>query len=144
MRAKFVNEEKMVNEPDIETMAFEIAQVVESTYNGDDVDYEPNEEDIQKLEDALKEYIFDLRIIEDVEDLSDQGWIIENLAEEEISEIYVSLVDAGFINSGDFDEEKMREDMFDPQEPRWQSHQPGDNPDLDQDIYSRNPDYDVD
>ena len=46
----------------------------------------------------------------------------------------------------DFDEEKMREDLYDPQDDseRFCSRQPEDNFDLDQEIYDRNPDYDVD
>lgn len=45
-----------------------------------------------------------------------------------------------------FNEEKMREDLYDPQDDseRFRSRQPGDNFDLDQDIYDRNPDWDVD
>jgi len=122
MRAKVVNEERMVHQPDIENMAFEIAQVIESTYSGDDVDYEPNEEDIATLEEVLEDYVE----VDDIEEMSEPGWIAENFTSDEVSEIYVALVDAGFIDSGDFPDEDNN--TFD----------------LDQDIYDRNPDYDMD
>jgi hypothetical protein len=56
---------------------------------------------------------------------------------------------ARFVNEQDeeeFDEEKMREDLYDPQDDygKFCSRQPGEDFDLDQEIYDRNPDYDVD
>jgi hypothetical protein len=85
--------------------AEEISSIVYDTYNGDDVEYEINDEDIKNLENALKEYINERIIIEDIEDLGDADWIIENLSENEIDEIYQSLVEAGFMESYDDDDD---------------------------------------
>jgi len=124
MRAKFINEERMVHQPDAESMAFEIAQVVQSTYSGDDVVYETNQQDLSILQEIIEEYVE----TDDIEEMADVEWIKQNLSDDQISEIYTSLIDEGFINGGDFDDEDEPNDKFD----------------LDQDIYDRNPDYDVD
>lgn len=84
--------------------------------------------------------------------------VIEVYYEEEFGsyDIWFSLVGNKYMiqsvsvpfenDNDDFDEEKMREDLYDPQDDseRFRSRQPGDNFDLDQDIYDRNPDWDVD
>jgi len=154
MRAKTVNEERMVHEPYPDEMAFQIAQTVETIYNGDDVDYEPNKEDIEQLEniieETVKEGLLYLDEVDEEEDnlelFSDPNWIMHNIPKNEVRELYRKLVEVGFINDDEFDEEKMREDLYDPQDDygKFQSRQPGDNFDLDQDIYDRNQDYDVD
>jgi hypothetical protein len=127
MKAKLVNEKRMGHNPDIENKAFEIAQVVESTYNGDDVDYEANDEDIETLESVIKDtvkkgYLYLQEEDQDLEIFADSKWILDNVPAEEILLIYDALVDAGFISGNESN------DRFD----------------LDQDIYDRNPDYDVD
>ena len=62
MRAKLVNEDLISlshgseNMP-VEDMAAEIASLVYTTYNGDDVDYEPNDEDTAEVEQIIKDNV---------------------------------------------------------------------------------------
>jgi hypothetical protein len=85
-----------------EIKAQEIAEVIYSTYNGDDVDYEENSEDQERLEDALDEY-FDTP--DEIEELGDVDFVINNLTPEEIDNFHQILVDAGFIEKYYDDEE---------------------------------------
>ncbi len=91
MKAKFINES--FNELSLEDKAEEIETAVYTTYNGDDVDYDINDEDIVKLENLLDVIVNR----SDIEELGDMEWTLANLREDDIIEIYRRLVEHGFI-----------------------------------------------
>lgn len=99
MRAKFINEgSNKFRDEETEVKAEEIATVIYSTFNGDDVDYEENDEDQERLEDALDQY-FDTP--DEMEELGSLEFIMQNMTTEEIDEIHQALVEAGFIEGYD-------------------------------------------
>jgi len=75
------------------------------------------------------------------------GEELDDLSCEEIAKYAMEFDQENYEDpDDDFDEDKMRVDLFDPQDDseRFRSRQPGETFDLDQDIYDRNEDSNVD
>lgn len=157
MRAKFINEGKnKFRDEEIESMAQEIASIVYITYNGDDVDYEPNDEDTEEVEQIINDNvdISTLRYVDEDCDIDepltkegldvfgDEEWILNNLPEEVIENLYNAFSESKYSNHPrDDDEDDEDTGLLDKNGKRLKV---GDKFDLDQDIYDRNQDYDVD
>ena len=113
MRAQFINEgsNKFIDE-EIEQMASEIASIVYMTYNGDDVDYDPNEEDTAEVEQIIKDNvdISKLRYVDEAANIDepltedgldvfgDEEWIINQVPEEDIKNLSNAFKNSKYSN----------------------------------------------
>ena len=113
MRAQFINEgsNKFIDE-EIEQMASEIASIVYMTYNGDDVDYDPNEEDTAEVEQIIKDNvdISKLRYVDEAANIDepltedgldvfgDEEWIINQVPEEDIKNLFNAFENSKYSN----------------------------------------------
>jgi hypothetical protein len=92
--------------PTTEQKADKISSGVYITYNGDDVEYEPTQKDIRRLERLIKNTIDtnnltykDRDIPDDVavplngdfEPFGDEEWLLDNLTDEEIDKLYHAM-----------------------------------------------------
>ena len=89
-------------EPDKESKIFQISHAVYTTFNGDDVEYEPNEKDQNELIQLIKLSIdtSDLKDedgdpIKYFDELGDDEYVENNLTEEQIDLLYNAMKEKG-------------------------------------------------
>jgi hypothetical protein len=129
---------------EIEQMANQIASIVYITYNGDDVDYEPNEEDTEEVKQIIKKNvdITKLRYVDEDADIDepltedgldvfgDEEWILNEVPEEDIESLYNAFLKSKFSNENVDDDDDEDTGVLDK---RGNVINTGDHVDLDDD-----------